>query len=80
MTTFAVLNRGVKEMENTKMWFEVFRTNEDESTETIFADESLELCVKVYRREKKRDKSVKVDKWMNAPYLDFPISFKSILN
>jgi hypothetical protein len=67
-------------MANTKTWFEVFRTNEDESTETIFADENLELCVKVYRKEKRIDKSVKVDKWLDAPYLDFPIPIKSILN
>jgi hypothetical protein len=67
-------------MENTKTWFEVFRTNEDESTETIFADENLELCVKVYRKEKKADKSVKIDKWLKAPYLDFPMPIKSILN
>ncbi len=67
-------------MAETKTWFEVFRTNEDESTETIFADENLELCVKVYRKEKRNDKSIKVDKWLDAPYLDFPIPIKSILN
>lgn len=67
-------------MENTKTWYEVFRTNNDESTETIFADENLETCVKVYRKEKINDKTIKVDKWLSAPFLDFPIPYKSILN
>ena len=61
-------------------WYEVFRTNADDSTETIFSDPCLETCVKVYRKEKIRDKSIKVDKWLDAPYLAFPISYKSILN
>lgn len=67
-------------MENTKTWYEVFRTNEDESTETIFADENLETCVGIYRKEKIKDKTIKLDKWLSAPFLDFPIPYKSILN
>jgi hypothetical protein len=63
-----------------KTWYEVFRTNEDESTETIFADDNLETCVKVYRKEKIKDKTIKLDKWLDAPFLDFPIPYKSILN
>ena len=63
-----------------KTWYEVFRTNEDESTETIFADENLETCVKVYRREKIKDKTIKVDKWLDAPFLEFPRPIQSILN
>ena len=61
-------------------WYEVFRKNEDDSTETIFSNVSLEACVKVYRKEKIRDKSIKVDKWLKASYLDFPIPIQSILN
>jgi len=61
-------------------WYEVFKRNEDESTETIFADADLETCVKVYRKEKIKDRSVKIDKWLDASYLDFPIPIKSILN
>ncbi len=67
-------------MENTKTWYEVFRTNADESTETIFADENLETCVKVYRKEKIKDKTIKLDKWLSAPFLEFPIPYQSILN
>lgn len=67
-------------MKNNETWFEVFRTNDDESTETIFADESLENCVKVYRKEKQKDKSVKIDKWLKASYLDYPMAIRSILN
>jgi hypothetical protein len=63
-----------------KTWYEVFRTNEDESTETIFADENLETCVKVYRKEKIKDKTIKVDKWLDAPFLEFPRPIQSILN
>jgi hypothetical protein len=61
-------------------WYEVFRKNDDDSTETIFSNISLEACVKVYRKEKIRDKSIKVDKWLKASYLDFPIPIQSILN
>jgi len=61
-------------------WYEVFRKNDDDSTETIFSDISLEACIKVYRKEKIRDKSIKVDKWLKASYLDFPIPIQSILN
>ncbi len=61
-------------------WYEVFRKNEDDSTETIFSNVSLEACVKVYRKEKIKDKSIKVDKWLKASYLDFPIPIQSILN
>lgn len=61
-------------------WYEVFRKNEDDSTETIFSNISLEACIRVYRKEKIRDKSIKVDKWLKASYLDFPIPIKSILN
>ena len=67
-------------MNGNEVWFEVFRINEDESSETIFADTSLEACVKVYRKEKIKDKSVKIDKWLKASYLDFPIPIQSILN
>ena len=67
-------------MENTKTWYEVFRTNDDESTETIFADENLETCVKVYRKEKIKDKTIKLDKWLSAPFLEFPIPYQSMLN
>jgi hypothetical protein len=67
-------------MEKTKTWYEVFRTNDDESTETIFADENLETCVKVYRKEKIKDKTIKLDKWLSAPFLEFPIPYQSILN
>ena len=62
------------------MWFEVFRTNEDSDTETIYSDENLENCVKVYRKEKLRDKSVKIDKWLETHYLDFPIPYRIILD
>jgi hypothetical protein len=61
-------------------WYEVFRKNDDDSTETIFSNVSLEACVKVYRKEKIKDKSIKVDKWLKASYLDFPIPIQSILN
>jgi len=61
-------------------WYEVFRKNDDDSTETIFSNISLEACIKVYRKEKIRDKSIKVDKWLKASYLDFPIPIQSILN
>jgi hypothetical protein len=61
-------------------WYEVFRKNDDDSTETIFSNISLEACVKVYRKEKIKDKSIKVDKWLKASYLDFPIPIQSILN
>ena len=54
-------------------WYEVFRKNDDDSTETIFSNDSLEACVKVYRKEKLMDKSIKIDKWLKASYLDFPI-------
>ena len=67
-------------MKNEKTWYEVFKRNEDESTETIFADADLETCVKVYRKEKIKDRSIKIDKWLDAPYLDFPIPISSILN
>lgn len=67
-------------MNNEKTWYEVFRTNEDTGTETIFAHENLEPCVKVYRKEKRKDRTIKIDKWIDAPYLDFPIPIKSILN
>jgi len=67
-------------MKNEKTWYEVFKRNEDESTETIFADADLETCVKVYRKEKIKDRSIKIDKWLDAPYLDFPIPIGSILN
>ena len=61
-------------------WYEVFRKNDDDSTETIFSDISLEACIKVYRKEKITDKTIKVDKWLKASYLDFPIPIQSILN
>jgi hypothetical protein len=61
-------------------WYEVFRKNDDDSTETIFSNDSLEACVKVYRKEKLRDKSIKIDKWLRASYLEFPIPIQSILN
>jgi hypothetical protein len=67
-------------MINEKTWYEVFKMNEDESTETIFADENLETCVKVYRKEKQKDRTIKIDKWLDAPYLKFPMPIKSILN
>ena len=67
-------------MTKEKTWYEVFRTNEDDSTETIFADADLETCVRVYRKEKIKDRSIKVDKWLDAPYLKFPMPIKSILN
>ena len=67
-------------MTKERTWYEVFKRNEDESTETIFADEDLETCVKVYRKENMKDRTIKVDKWLDAPYLDFPIPIKSILN
>lgn len=67
-------------MNGNEVWFEVFRINEDKGSETIFADTSLEACVKVYRKEKIKDKSVKIDKWLKASYLDFPIAIQSILN
>ena len=61
-------------------WYEVFRKNDDDSTETIFSNDSLEACVKVYRKEKLTDKSIKIDKWLKASYLQFPIPIQSILN
>ena len=61
-------------------WYEVFRKNDDDSTETIFSNDSLEACVKVYRKEKLMDKSIKIDKCLKASYLDFPIPIESILN
>lgn len=67
-------------MTNERTWYEVFKVNEDSSSETIFADEDLETCVKVYRKEKIKDNSIKIDKWLDAHYLDFPIPIKSILN
>ena len=67
-------------MNNEKTWYEVFKTNEETGTETIFAHEDLETCVKVYRKEKPKDRTIKVVKWLDAPYLNEPILFKSILN
>jgi hypothetical protein len=66
-------------------WYEVFKTNEDESTETIFADTDLETCVKVYRKEKIKDRSIKVDKWLrctlfkisNPLQINFKLKFAS---
>ena len=67
-------------MNNEKTWYEVFKTNEETGTETIFAHGDLETCVKVYRKEKPKDRTIKVVKWLDAPYLNEPILFKSILN
>jgi hypothetical protein len=71
-------NNKIKHYEAT--WYEVFRKNDDDSTETIFSNDSLEACVKVYRKEKLTDKSIKIDKWLKASYLQFPIPIQSILN
>jgi hypothetical protein len=71
-------NNKIKYYEAT--WYEVFRKNDDDSTETIFSNDSLEACVKVYRKEKLMDKSIKIDKWLKASYLQFPIPIQSILN
>jgi len=67
-------------MTKEKMWYEVFRRNKDEVVETIFVHEDLEKCVQVYRKQKLIDKSIKLDKWLDAPYLDGPMPIKSILN
>ena len=67
-------------MTKEKMWYEVFRRNKDEVVETIFFHEDLEKCVQVYRKQKLIDKSIKLDKWLDAPYLDGPMPIKSILN
>ena len=67
-------------MTKERTWYEVFKRNEDESTETIFANEDLETCVKVYRKEKPKDRTIKIDKCLDAPYLKFSMPVKSILN
>ena len=80
MLTFAYIKQQFKIMIKEKTWYEVFKTNEETGTETIFAHEDLETCVKVYRKEKTKDRTIKVVKWLDAPYLNEPILFKSILN
>ena len=64
----------------TKTWYEVFKSNEEGGTETIFSDDNLENCLEVYRKEKRKDCSVKLDKWMDSPNLPFPRPIKAILN
>ena len=61
-------------------WYEVFRTNDKGKVETIHMDLSLESCLKVYRKEKRTDKSVKMDKWIDNDFLPEAMSYKSIMN
>ncbi len=62
------------------IWFEVFFTNAEGDIETIFTSTDLERCLKMYRVNKLRHKSTKLDKWLDADYLDAPMSIKCILD
>lgn len=61
-------------------WFEVFRVDEFSNSKTIFSNENLEECVKVYRKEKIKDKSIRIDKWLHDPNFGILMPIKSILN
>jgi hypothetical protein len=61
-------------------WYEVFHTNEKGEVKTLLMDLSLEPCLRLYRKKKLTDKSVKIDKWIDNDFLPKAMSYKSIMN
>lgn len=61
-------------------FFEVFHTNTNGIVETLFSSSNLEDCIKIFRKNKLKNRSSKLVKWLDADYLDSPMVISCILD
>lgn len=62
-------------------WYEVFKFDLAKNEPiSLFTDKDLEKCLKVYRKAKLGDKSVKLGKWVHFSHIGEPMLYSSLLN